>query len=250
MGYPYERRSAVVSARIRRQAERAASAILWRIYVHVGAAMSTAIAWTRSHPILTWSIAWGLTGVGLLGADVFSLPRQGPLWTGVVFGLFSWSIAGAVTFPQARIAAGLTVWSLAYVLAFWLGAMWGGWFERNAVGSVSSAGFVGALLGWAAGAAFGVLASEYLSSAQSRNPKPVIHAFAWALGFLLGGYLALLGGMVIGQSAVLLFPALADAALYVGWGLGSALGGALASALGLAAGSFLIKASKPGGAAL
>jgi hypothetical protein len=167
-----------------------------------------------------------------------------------VFGLFSWSIAGAVTFPQARIAAGLTVWSLAYVLAFWLGAIWGGWFERNTVGSVGSAGFAGALLGWAAGAAFGVLASEYLSSAKSRHPKPFIHACAWALGFLLGGYLALLAGMVIGHTAVLVFPAVAHGALYIGWGLGSALGGALASALGLAAGSLLIKTSKPNRAAV
>ena len=216
--------------------------VLHRIYRD---SVGTAVALAQRHPILTWSIAWGLTGVGLLRADVFSFPRQGPVWTGVVFGIVSWSIAGAVTFPQARMAAGLTVWSLAYLLAFWLGAIWGGWFEHNAVGSVSSAGFVGALLGWAAGAAFGVLASEYLSSALSRPPKPFIHACAWALAFLLGGYLALLAGMVIGHSAVLVFPAVAHAALYIGWGLGTALGGALASALGLAARSLLIRTSKP-----
>jgi hypothetical protein len=198
--------------------------------------MKTRTSWNK---ILAWSIAWGVTGVGLFSADVFSVPRHGRLWIGIVLGLVSWSVAGALTFPHARPSRSLTVWALAYLLAFWLGAIWGDWFEHNTVGTISSAGFVGALLGWVAGASFGVLASEYLGSTEMRHTNRFAHAIAWGISFLIGGYIAIVAAMFLAQLASIAFPAAQQIAIYIGWGIGCALGGALASAMALTARSLI-----------
>ncbi len=183
------------------------------------------------HRILTWAIAWGLAGIGLFTADIFSNPRRGPLWVAVVCGLVAWSAAGAVTLHRAHIVRGGVIWVLAYGIAFWPGAMWGASFERN-----GSAGFVGALLGWAVGGAIGALVSGYISAPRRCHVGPVIVAVAWGLSFFVGGYFAVVAGMLLPQAAKGVLAFLGQrAALTIGWGLGAMLGGALASALGMAA---------------
>lgn len=195
------------------------------------------LTWTSRHQILTWSIAWGVTGMGLFTADVFSTPRRGPLWVGVVFGVVAWSVAGATTLHRTRIAGGLAVWAVAYGAAFCLAALWGSWFEHNRMGSVDSAGFVGALLGWAAGAALGALASGYLEAPHWRSVRPIVFAIAWGLCFLVAGYIGLVAASLAAQAAkgTLAFLGSQRVALTIGWGLGAALGGMLAAAPGLAA---------------
>jgi hypothetical protein len=194
------------------------------------------LTWTSRHQILTWSIAWSVTGIGLFTADVFSTPRQGPLWVGVVFGAVAWSVAGATTLHRTRIAGGLIVWAAAYGAAFWLAALWGDWFEHNRVGSIDSAGFVGTLLGWAAGAALGALASGYLETRQWRSVRPIAFAMAWGLCFLVAGYIGLVAASFTAQAAkvLLAFMGSPRVALTIGWGLGAALGGMIAAAPGLA----------------
>jgi hypothetical protein len=200
------------------------------------------IARTGRFKILTWSIAWGTTGIGLLGADVFSEPRDGALWIGIVPGMVSWSVAGALTYSRARISRSAPVWALAYLMAFWLGAVWGSWFEQNVVGSISSAGFIGALLGWAVGASFAVLASEYIDSRRKRHAEAFASAVVWGISFLIGGYLAMIAAMFLAQLASIAFPGAEQIAIYVGWGFGCALAGALASATALTARSFTDRA--------
>jgi hypothetical protein len=149
----------------------------------------------------------------------------------VVFGLVAWTAAGAVSFYHSHIVRGVLVWALAYVVAFSLGAMWGSSFERN-----GSAGFVGALLGWAVGGAVGALVSGYMSASTKRRVGPLIVAVAWGLSFFVGGYLAVVAGMYLAQAAKGVLAFLGQrAALTIGWGLGAMLGGALASALGIVA---------------
>ena len=195
------------------------------------------LAWTSRHQILMWSIAWGVAGVGLFTADVFSTPRQGPPWVGVVFGVVAWSVAGATTLHRTRIAAGLVVWAVAYGAAFCMAALWGTWFEHNRVGSLDSAGFVGALLGWAAGGALGALASGYLETRQWRSVRPIVFATAWGLCFLVAGYIGLVAASFAAQAAkgALGFLGSQRVALTIGFGLGAALGGLLAAVPGLAA---------------
>jgi hypothetical protein len=139
---------------------------------------------------------------------------------------------------------GLIIWCGAYLLTFWLGAMWGNWFEHNQVGAVSSAGFVGALLGWAGGAFSGALVSAWVTSPGAMI-RSVIFALAWGLSFLGAGYVGLVAGMVLGEVSknALVFLSKPQIALAIGWGLGSALGGLLASALGMAAWRALISPS-------
>ena len=157
----------------------------------------------------------------------------------VVLGLIAWSAAGSATLHRAHLVRGVVVWALAYMVAFWLGAFWGAWFERN-----GTAGFVGALLGWAVGGAIGALVSGYVSASRRRRVGPVIVAAAWGLSFFVGGYVAIVAGMVLGQAAKDVLAFLGQrAALTIGWGLGATLGGALASALGMAAGDAITGSS-------
>lgn len=185
--------------------------------------------------ILVWSIAWAVTGIGLLSADVFSVPRHGHLWIGIMLGVISWSVAGALTFPQVRISRSLTVWAIAYLAAFWLGAIWGDWFEHNTVGSISSAGFIGALLGWAVGASLGVMFSANPRSRHTRLATHLAESLAWGISFLIGGFFALIAATFLGQLAAVALPFARQIAFYVGWGCGCASGGALAAGLALTA---------------
>jgi predicted MFS family arabinose efflux permease len=122
------------------------------------------------------------------------------------------------------------IWAVAYGVAFWLGAIFVERFE-----STGSAGFVGALLGWAVGGAIGVLVSTYVSASRPTGAGSLIVAAAWGLSFFVAGYVAVVAGMVLAQAAkdVLSFMG-QRTALTIGWALGAALGGALASALGMA----------------
>jgi hypothetical protein len=198
------------------------------------------LAWMIKHPVSTWSIAWGITGVGLQLADVFSEPPRGPRWLGVVSGLVAWGVAGAVTFHRHDLRRGAVIWALAYVAAFGLAASLGNWFEHNQYGPYSSAGFVGMLLGWGAGAALGALASGYAASARRHRAWAV--AIAWGFAFFAAGYVALVAALLFGQAAkaAVDFTGHPRAGLMVGWALGCALGGFLAAAMGLAAQRWLL----------
>lgn len=188
------------------------------------------VAWASRHWITTWAIAWGVAGVAFFTADIFSRPRKGPLWV-VVFGLLAWSAAGSMTLHRAHRVRGALVWALTYLLACWLGALWGAWFDSN-----GSAGFLGALLGWVLGGSIGAMVSASLSAPRRGRVGPVIVAAAWGLGFLVGGYVAIVAGMLLAQVAKDTFGFLGQRTpLSIGWGLGAAVGGALASALGMAA---------------
>jgi hypothetical protein len=200
------------------------------------------LAWASRHVVLTWSVAWGVTGVGFFAADIWSDPRRGPLWIAVLLGLVAWSLAGAATLHRGRIARGLVVWGAAYLLAFWLGAVWAGWFERNRVGGVGSAGLVGALLGWSVGAAVGALASASAGTTPQRALRATAFAVAWGLSFLVAGYVGIVAALVMAQVAkgLLVFLGSDWTALAVGWALGAAVGGALASTLGMAAGRAIV----------
>jgi hypothetical protein len=195
------------------------------------------MAWAGRHPIVAWAIAWATTGMGLFGADVFSSPRRGPLWVAIVSGLLGWGLAGAATLHRRRVPVGVVVWGAAYLAAFWSAAVLGDWFEHHTVGPLSSAGFVGGLLGWAAGGAVGALASACLRSSPWGVIRPVTFALAWGLGFLVAGFVGVTAGLILAQAAkaVLGFLGNQQVALTVGWGLGCALGGLIAASIGMAA---------------
>ena len=189
-----------------------------------------ALEWAHRHPIATWALAWGMAGVGFLAADVFSSPRRGPLWVAVVSGLIGWSIAGSLTLHRTHRVRGAVVWAVAYAVAFWLAALWGASLER-----AGSAGFVGALLGWAVGGAVGALVSDDVAASKRALGPRLFSSAAWGLSFLLGGYVAMVTAMLLGQVAGRGLEFLGEGlALTLGWGAGASLGGAVASAIGMA----------------
>jgi hypothetical protein len=189
------------------------------------------MAWTSWHPVMVWSLAWGVTGASLKIADVFSTPRHGPFWIAVVGGLLAWSVAGAATVsvlhrnpsPTHTRIAGM-IWGGAYLLVLGLGTP-----------LLASAGFVGALIAWSVGAATAAYATTWLIRESPGLVWPIVMALEWGLGFFVAGYLAIVLAMIMGQGAKGLFRDLLGqyAAFIVGWGVGCALAGLLAGTFGL-----------------
>src|SRR5437667_1878321 len=146
------------------------------------------MAWTNRHPVLVWSLAWGVTGASLAIADVFSTPRHGPFWVAVVGGLLAWSVAGGATVRvlggnQEAIRIAAIVWGGAYALALGLGAP----LVRWADGNLASAGFVGALIGWSLSAATAAFVTTWLIRESPGWVRPIEMALAWGLGFFVAG---------------------------------------------------------------
>ena len=200
-----------------------------------GSARSTVLSevmftWVTRHRVVVWALAWGFSAAGFFTADVFSRPRHGPL-VALVLGLVGWSIAGASTLDRIPVRGSL-VWAGAYLAAIWLGAIWGTRFEEN-----GDAGFVGALLGWAAGATLGALVSICLNTSRWQLAGPIAFAAIWGLCFFLAGYLSIVAGMVLAQvgKAALAVVDNQRAALTMGWALGGMIGGGLVAAVGLRA---------------
>jgi hypothetical protein len=191
--------------------------------------------WIQRHPILMWSLAWAANGAALLLAGVFDEPRSGPLAPAVIVGAISWAIAGGATFGRGRALRAAVIWSAAFLLALWLAAMWGTWFDRNTIAGVSSAGFIGALFGWSVGAAAGTLVS--LLATSPRSPaRALAIAAVWGASFLIAGFFALVVGLLLGQlaSAALAFVR-EEIVLSLGFAVGCGICGALAAKLGSAA---------------
>jgi len=199
------------------------------------------MAWTSWHPVLVWSVAWGVTGASLKIADVFSTPRHGPFWIAVVGGLMAWSVAGAATVgalhrnpspTHVRIAG--MVWGGAYLLVLGLATPLVAWAEET----LASAPFVGALIAWSVGAAMAAYATTWLIRESPGLVRPIVMALGWGLGFFVAGYLAIVLAMIMGQGAKGLFRDLLGQypAVIVGWGIGCALAGLLAGTFGLLVG--------------
>jgi hypothetical protein len=193
------------------------------------------LGWMSRHRILTWSIAWAVTAAGFGAADVFSMPRNGPLWAGVAFGLVGWTVAGAVTLCRSRLAGGVAIWASAYLVAVWLGATW----RDGMVEHRSGAGFMGMLYGWAVGGGAGALASACLMGRTWNPARPILLGGTWALSFFAAGYLAVviwyLAGALVPDPMLPAIPVVAGAC-----------GGAAAAALGLAAWRvFILSAPRP-----
>jgi hypothetical protein len=195
------------------------------------------LARASRHPIIAWSIAWAVTGMGLYIADVFSSPRRGPLWVAIVVGVASWGAAGAATWQGSPFRTFFGIWSASYLAALWSGAVLGDWFEHSEVGRFSSAGFVGMLFGWAAGGSAGALVSAFLQSSAWNPIRQITLALTWGLGFLVGGYVGLAAGLILAQAAKgsLAFLTGEQVALTIGWGVGCSLGGLVAGGIGMAA---------------
>lgn len=199
------------------------------------------MAWTSWHPVLVWSLAWGVTGASLTIADVFSMPRHGSFWVAVVGGLLAWSVTGAATVgalhrnpspTHVRIAG--IVWGGAYLLVLGLGTPLAAWAEEN----LASAAFVGALIAWSVGAATAAYATTWLIIESPGLVRPIVMALGWGLGFFVAGYLAIVLAMMGGQGAKGLFRDLLGQypAFIVGWGVGCAFAGLLAGTFGLLVG--------------
>ena len=191
------------------------------------------MAWANRHPVLMWTIAWGVTGVALYVSGVFNSPRTGPLWVAVAGGTISWSIAGASTFSKHWNLANLVIWALAYLLSFALA----GFLMNLSIIRDTIMGLFVALIGWSGGVAFGAFTSTRLAIDHPGLMQSGAIASIWMLGFFIGssvgfafgGYGAELAKIFVG------FLIGVPAALILGFGSVFALGGFIASAITVSA---------------
>lgn len=183
-------------------------------------------------PVLTWTLAWGVTGAALYISGVFNSPRTGPLWVALAGGAISWSIAGAFTFPAgARDSsnrwniAGFLAWALAYLVSFALASL----LAIILHDSISQ--LITMLLGWSIGPGVGAFACTWLLADRPSLGRSSMVAGVWVLGFFAGGYVGLVGGYVGPELAKILIGFLIGmpVALTLGFGLGCAAGGLVAS---------------------
>ena len=191
------------------------------------------MAWANRHPVLMWTIAWGVTGVALYGSGVFNSPRTGPLWVAVAGGTISWSIAGASTFSKHWNLANLVIWALAYLLSFALaGFLLSLSFTRDTI-----MGLFLALIGWSGGAAFGAFASTWLASDHPTLMQSGAIASIWMLGFFIGSFIGFAFGSYGAELAKIFIGFLigVPAALILGFGSVFALGGFMASVIAVSA---------------
>ena len=191
------------------------------------------MAWANRHPVLMWTIAWGVTGVALFVSGVFNIPRTGPLWVAMAGGMISWSIAGASTFSKHWNLANLVIWAFAYLVSFALAGL----LLNLSLTRYMLMGHFLALIGGSGGAAFGAFASTWLASDHPRLMKSGAIASIWMLGFFTGGFVGFAFGSYGAELAKLFFGFLIgeSAALILGFGSVFALGGFIASAIAVSA---------------
>jgi hypothetical protein len=199
-------------------------------------------------PRLAWALGWAVTGAGLVIADVFSVPRRGPLWIAILAGVAGWSLGGAATaasLTRSRrsetAATGAVIWGASYLVALVSGATLSGWFESRTIGPVASAGVLGGLIAWSGGAGLAILAMRVVGGHSASTPRAILLAAAWVLGFAAGAALSVVAGLILAQSTgALLRQTVGEApGLWLGWSGGFALGGWTAAALSIAAARML-----------
>lgn len=188
--------------------------------------------WMNRHWIVTWSLAWGVAGIGLWVADVFSNPRHGPLWAAVVPGVVAWSIAGAGTLCRSRPVAGLAIWAASYLLALQLGSLWSAWMVEHRV----AAGFKGALYGWAVAGGAAAFTSAVVAGWDWNPARPILFSAIWTVGCFVAGYATVILWYVSG----VFVPDWTIPAVFF---LAGASGGAASGALGWWAWRILIEPS-------
>ena len=191
------------------------------------------MAWANRHPVLMWTIAWGVTGVALYISGVFNSPRTGPLWVAIAGGMISWSIAGASTFSKYWNFTNLMIWALAYFLSFALA----GFLINLAPLRDTLMGILLALIGWSAGLAFGAFVSTWLTSDHPRIMRSGVIAIIWLLGFFIGSFVGFAFGSYGAELAKIFIGFLIGepTALILGFGSVFALGGFIASAIAVSA---------------
>jgi hypothetical protein len=191
------------------------------------------MAWANRHPVLMWTIAWGVTGIALYISGVFNSPRTGPLWVAVAGGTISWSIAGAFTFSKHWNLANLVIWALAYLLSFALA----GFLLNLSLTRYTILGLFLALIGWSGGAAFGAFTSTWLGSDHPKLMQSGAIASIWMLGFFIGSSVGFAFGFYGAELAKIFIGFLigVPAALILGFGSVFALGGFIASAITVSA---------------
>ena len=191
------------------------------------------MTWANRHPVLMWTIAWGVTGVALYVSGVFNSPRTGPLWVAIAGGTISWSIAGTSTFSKHWNLANLVIWSLAYLLSFALA----GFLMNVSLLRDTIMGHYLALIGWSGGVAFGAFASTWFASDHPRLMQSGAIASLWMLGFFIGSSVGFAFGFIGAELAKISIGFLigVPAALILGFGSVFALGGFIASAIAVSA---------------
>ena len=192
----------------------------------------------NSHPVVIWTIAWGVTGASLYISGVFNSPRTGPLWVALAGGAISWSIAGASTFSikSGRTSknwqiAILVIWALAYLASL----TFAGLILSTSALNDTLMGLLIACIGWSVGAASGAFMSVRLASDGSMLRRSNIVAGVWSLGFFTGSFISLVVAFLAAELAKIYIGFLigVPAALILGFGFGCALGGFVASAIAI-----------------
>lgn len=196
-------------------------------------------AWFRRHLVFTWAIAWGVTGMGLFIAGIGNDPRQGPIWTSVVFGTLVWAWAGALTFHGELRLRGLLIWGLSYATAYGLAALWAWGYTGN-----DGMQLQGTILAWSLGTVVGPLMSGYSVARGRYRFGPVLLAVTWGLICFVATWISIIPAYMLPDIMDRVMGHLVGErfALTLGVGLGTSVGGILVGAAGLKARDWIIGA--------
>lgn len=184
--------------------------------------------WFRRHPVVTWAIAWGMTGMGLFIADVASdPPAGGPLWAGVVFGMLAWSWAGALTFHGELRLRGMLIWGLTYATAYGLAALWAWSYQDH--------GLWDTIMVWSVGTSLGPLLTGVMVAPRRPRIGLSLLTVQWGLTVFAGAIVGFFGGYFLAAAADIATRSLGHERLLLtlGVALGTSLGGVLVGAVGM-----------------
>lgn len=185
------------------------------------------IVWFRRHPILTWAIAWGVTGMGLFISDIASDPRHGPLWASIVYGVLAWAWAGALTFHGGLRRRGLLIWGLTYATAYGLATLWAWSYQDH--------GLWDTIMVWSVGTSLGPLLSGFMVAPRRPRIGLSLLTVQWGLTVLAGAIVGFFGGYFLVAVADIATRSLGNERLLLtlGVALGTSLGGVLVGAVGM-----------------
>src|SRR5262245_32081780 len=154
------------------------------------------MTWLSRHPVVAWTLAWGVSGLSFQIAGVFDEPVAGPGWLALVVGTICWAVAGSTTvhnigaeMTRKRTQVAAVVWAAAFVWLASVALPFGEWMRQTRFGSVMPAGFTGTVIAWSVAAALAVSVTSRVVKPEPGLVRPLAVAFRWGFAFFFGGYI-------------------------------------------------------------
>jgi hypothetical protein len=200
------------------------------------------MTWLSRHPVVAWTLAWGLSGLSFQVAGVFDDHSNGPGWLAFVIGTVCWAVAGSTTvhnigaeMTPKRTLTAACIWGGAFIWLASVALPFGEWASQSRFGSVIPAGFAGMVIAWSVAAALAVSVTSRVVKREPGLVRPLAVAFRWGFAFFFGGYIGVPFASILGQTCDAMIGEVVgrELALALGWTTASLLAGVLAATAAL-----------------